>query len=99
MWHIKKFCCFQFLTFIIFTWMIVDLTKASQDDNADTVAVAGAGPAVDIVDAVAVDGDGDGDVQLSGQLFEFAQFFSTVNFNSTQTNKFNERERKKKLHK
>lgn len=59
--------------------MVLDLTNAAQDENADTVAVPIVNTNIDI------DADSDGvesDMQLSGQLFEFAQFFTTVNFNS-----------------
>lgn len=88
MWCIEKFSCFHLLTFVIFIWMIFDITKASPDNNTDTVVDT----IVDNVAGFPVDTDADadtdtdtdtdaGDTSLSGQLFEFAQFFTTVNFN------------------
>lgn len=64
MWNTKKFCWFQFLTFLILPWMILGSTKALQDAKTENVAV--------------VDVDNINN-HLSEQLFEFAQIFSTVN--------------------
>lgn len=94
MWCIKKFCCFQFLTVVILTWMIFDLTKASQVTVADTADIVAdfANDTVAVAGPVDTDAD-DGNIQLSEQLFEFAQFFTTVNFNAIQnkTNHFNKK--------
>lgn len=67
MWYIKKFSCFQVLTFLIFTWMLFDLTDASQEDHHNETVAKTETDAENC------------DKQLSEQLFDFAQIFSMVN--------------------
>lgn len=66
MWNSKN-SRFQFVIYLIFTWIIVDLTIATQD--ADSKTEMGA--------------DADNRLNLNEQLYEFAQIFSMVNSIST----------------
>lgn len=90
MWCIHKICCFQFLTFVLFAWTILGFVKASQNDTVN--AVVGNNTQANcsdiqsngqLLDVAGNDTDAnDVEIPLSEQLYEFAQLFSLVNFES-----------------